>query len=54
MASDKRPTLNLACEDCKRRNYVTVKNRSNTQDRLELKKFCKRQRKHTVHKLKRK
>ncbi|MEE8331665.1 MAG: 50S ribosomal protein L33 [Acidimicrobiia bacterium] len=49
MASDKRPTLNLACEDCKRRNYVTVKNRSNTQDRLELKKFCPWCRHHTLH-----
>ena len=49
MASDKRPTLNLACEDCKRRNYVTTKNRSNTTDRLELKKFCQWCRQHTLH-----
>ena len=49
MASDKRPTLNLACEDCKRRNYVTTKSRSNTPDRLELKKFCPWCRQHTLH-----
>jgi len=28
MASDKRPPITLACETCKRRNYVTTKNKS--------------------------
>lgn len=49
MASDKRPPINLACEDCKRRNYVTTKNKSNTQGRLELRKFCPWCRNHTAH-----
>ena len=40
MASDKRPPLTLACETCKRRNYVTTKNKTNTRDRIELKKYC--------------
>lgn len=40
----------LACEDCKRRNYTTVKNKKNTPDRVELKKYCPFDRKHTVHK----
>lgn len=30
--------------------YVSVKNRRNTTARIELKKFCKFERKHTVHK----
>lgn len=50
MASDKRPPITLACEVCKRRNYVTTKNRSNTQERLELRKYCRWCREHTLHK----
>ena len=50
MASDKRPPITLACEKCKRRNYVTTKNKTNTRDRLELKKFCKWCRETTPHK----
>jgi large subunit ribosomal protein L33 len=40
----------LACEECKRRNYTTVKNKKNTPDRIELKKYCPWDRKHTSHK----
>lgn len=39
----------LACEDCKQRNYITKKNKRNTPDRLEIKKYCRFCRKHTVH-----
>ena len=39
----------LACTECKERNYITTKNRRNTPDRLELKKFCSRCGKQTVH-----
>ena len=28
MASDKRVKVTLACEECKRRNYITVKNKN--------------------------
>jgi large subunit ribosomal protein L33 len=42
--------ITLACNECKRRNYSTVKNKRNTPDRLELKKYCKWCRKHTQHK----
>jgi large subunit ribosomal protein L33 len=49
MASDKRPPLTLACDVCKRRNYVTTKNRANTRDRLELRKYCRWCRQHTAH-----
>jgi large subunit ribosomal protein L33 len=47
--TDNRPTITLACENCKRRNYVTVKNRINDRDRLELKKYCRWCRHHTLH-----
>jgi large subunit ribosomal protein L33 len=45
-----REIITLACLDCKERNYSTTKNRRNTPDRLELKKYCRRCRKHTGHK----
>jgi large subunit ribosomal protein L33 len=47
--TDVRPKITLACTECKERNYVTRKNRRNDPDRLELKKFCPRERRHTVH-----
>ena len=49
-ATDVRPKITMACEDCKERNYITKKNRRNDPDRLEVKKFCPRCNKHTVHK----
>ncbi len=47
---DVRSTISLACEECKRRNYTTYKNKRNDPDRLELRKYCPWDRKHTVHK----
>ena len=46
----KRPEIMLVCEDCKSRNYYTARNVINTTEKLEMKKFCKRCRKKTVHK----
>ncbi len=40
----------LQCSECKRKNYTTTKNRKNIQGKLELKKYCPFERKHTVHK----
>ncbi|MBR5059465.1 MAG: 50S ribosomal protein L33 [Clostridia bacterium] len=40
----------MACTECKRRNYITMKNKKNTTDRLEMNKYCKFCEKHTVHK----
>ena len=40
----------LACSECKRRNYNTTKNKKNSPDRLEMNKYCKFCRKHTLHK----
>ena len=45
-----RTKITLVCSECKKRNYDTVKNKKNDPDRLELKKFCKFCRKHTLHK----
>ncbi len=47
---DVRLVITLACSECKERNYTTEKNRRNDQGRLELKKYCRRCRKHTLHK----
>jgi large subunit ribosomal protein L33 len=48
-SQDVRPKITLACVDCKERNYITKKNRRNNPDRLEMKKFCPRDGKHTLH-----
>jgi large subunit ribosomal protein L33 len=53
MASKKKSAVELIalqCSECKRRNYTTKKNRRNTQEKLELKKYCPFERKHTLHK----
>ncbi|MFQ5913408.1 MAG: 50S ribosomal protein L33 [Nitrospinota bacterium] len=39
----------LACNECKRRNYSTSKNKQRTPDRLEFKKYCRHCRRHTLH-----
>ena len=39
----------MACTECKRRNYVTTKSKANTQERLELKKYCRWCGQHTLH-----
>ena len=38
----------LACEDCKERNYTTVKNKKNIKERLELSKYCPKCKKHIL------
>jgi len=45
-----RELITLQCNDCKNRNYSTMKNRKKHTERLETKKFCRTCRKHTVHK----
>jgi large subunit ribosomal protein L33 len=34
----------------KRRNYITTKNKVNDSERIEMKKYCRWDRTHTVHK----
>ena len=48
-ATDVRPKITLACQECKHRNYITKKNRRNDPDRLDMKKFCPNCGKHTEH-----
>jgi large subunit ribosomal protein L33 len=48
-ATDVRPKITLACTECKERNYITRKNRRNDPDRVELRKFCPRDGRHTLH-----
>lgn len=50
MASGGRDIVILSCSECKRKNYTTTRNKRKTQKKLELKKFCPFDRKHTVHK----
>ncbi len=45
-----RDNIALACTECKRRNYVTTKNKKKTTERLQMKKFCSWCRTHTAHK----
>ncbi|HNS07089.1 MAG TPA: 50S ribosomal protein L33 [Anaerolineaceae bacterium] len=44
-----RPVITFACDDCKERNYTSEKNRRNDPTRMELKKYCPRCKKHTLH-----
>jgi large subunit ribosomal protein L33 len=50
MASDKRVKVTLECTECKRRNYITNKSKINDRERIELKKYCPWDRRHTAHK----
>jgi large subunit ribosomal protein L33 len=45
-----RVKITLACTECKQRNYNTMKNKKNDPDRLEMNKYCRFCRKHTLHK----
>ena len=45
-----RDKVTLRCDDCKRRNYMTTKNKKRTTGKLELSKYCRWCRKHTPHK----
>ena len=44
-----RVKVTLRCNECKQRNYNTMKNKKNTPDKLELNKYCPFCRKHTPH-----
>jgi large subunit ribosomal protein L33 len=46
---ENRIVITMACNECKERTYTSEKNRLNDSGRLELKKYCPRCRKHTVH-----
>ena len=44
-----RELITMACTECKRRNYTSTKNKRTTTGRLEKKKFCAFEKKHTLH-----
>ena len=45
-----RTRITLSCTECKQRNYNTTKDKKTHPERLEMKKYCRFCRKHTVHK----
>lgn len=48
--NEMRVKITLACSECKQRNYDTMKNKKNDPDRLEMNKYCRFCKKHTLHK----
>lgn len=44
-----RVKVTLSCTECKQRNYNTMKNKKNNPDRLEMNKYCRFCKKHTLH-----
>ena len=44
-----RVKITLACTECKQRNNDTMKNKKIDPDRLEMKKYCRFCKKHTIH-----
>ena len=56
MAAGDRGTVHMECKSCRTSGmpgvsrYETIKNKKKTPAKLELKKYCKFERKHTVHK----
>ncbi len=45
-----RDIITLECTECKRRNYTTTKNKKLHSGRVEYKKYCRWDKKHTIHK----
>lgn len=45
-----RNTFLMKCTECGDENYLTSKNKTNTPDRIQIKKFCPKCRKQTLHK----
>jgi large subunit ribosomal protein L33 len=45
-----RDLISFQCEQCRRRNYTSTKNKKRTTEKLSLRKFCPSCRTHTTHK----
>ena len=45
-----RTRITLACTECKQRNYNTTKDKKTHPDRMEIKKYCRFCRTHTLNK----
>jgi len=46
---ENRNVVTLECTECKQRNYSTQKNKKNDTARIELKKYCPWDKRHTLH-----
>ena len=44
-----RVNVTLACTECGERNYISSKNKRTNPERIEMKKHCARDNKHTLH-----
>ena len=42
--------IQLQCTECDRINYTTFRNKKKSQEKLNKKKYCRWDRKHTLHK----
>ena len=49
MANSMRVKVILACTECGDQNYTTTKNKKLHPERMEVRKYCPRLRKHTIH-----
>ncbi|NUN12718.1 MAG: 50S ribosomal protein L33 [Myxococcales bacterium] len=55
MAAGNRVIVHMECTECRKENtpgvsrYSTTKNKKRTPGRLEFKKYCRFERKHTIH-----
>lgn len=47
---DQRELMALLCTVCKSQNYISVRNKVNTPEKISLKKYCAHCKKHTLHK----
>ena len=45
-----REIISLVCDQCKRKNYTTTKNKKTKSDKFSFRKFCPSCRTHTAHK----
>jgi len=45
-----RDIILLQCTECKGKNYSTMKNKKNTTEKLQLKKYCRACKRHVQHK----
>jgi len=50
MSKERDNLIKFECTECKGVNYFSRKNKKTLKNRLELKKYCKRCKKHTPHK----
>jgi len=51
---DQRIIFAFVCTECKSQNYISQRNKINTTEKVSLKKYCPKCRKHTLHKEKNK